>query len=290
MQRGKPIHLPQRMNDTPYSIIVQYQAEYRGIVQYYRPAYNLHQLAKLKHVMEESLVKTLAKKLKMSRAAIFKRFKTDYTNEYGTYKVLEVRVERGPDKRPLVARFGGIPLQWSKWGTMSDTIEPIWSQRSEVVQRLLAEKCELCGATTRLEAHHIRKLADLTQKGRGEKPKWMQKMVARHRKSLMVCQRCHNDIHAGRYDGPSFSKHSHWRATCATNSKDWRPKKAKSVVQHLLLAFFTGIYDISKKAKFVRECAQKHRLSESPDTVSLLYAPFVHEVGRTQLREREGAG
>jgi len=213
MRRGKPIHLPQRMNDTPYSIIVQYQAEYRGIVQYYRSAYNLHQLAKLKHVMEESLVKTLAKKLKMKRAAIFKRFKTDYTNEYGTYKVLEVRVERGPDKKPLVARFGGIPLQWSKRETISDMIEPIWSQRSEVVQRLLAETCELCGATAQLEAHHIRKLADLNQKGRAEKPKWMQKMAARHRKSLMVCQRCHNDIHAGRYDGPSFSKASHWRAT-----------------------------------------------------------------------------
>jgi hypothetical protein len=37
----------------------------------------------------------------------------------------------------------------------------------------------------------------------------------------------------------------------ATKTIVWRPKKAKSVVQHLLLVFFTGIYSTSKKAKSV---------------------------------------
>ena len=213
MRRGKPIHRNQLINDTPYSIVAQYQAEYRGVVQYYRPAYNLHQLSKLKRVMEVSLVKTLAKKLKTSCNTIYKRFKMDQTNEYGTYKVLAVRVERGPDKKPLVAHFGGIPLRWSKGTAINDTIEPIWSQRSEIVQRLLANTCEVCGSTTKVEAHHIRKLADLTVKGQTAKPQWAQRMIARRRKSLMVCQQCHNDIHAGRYDGPSLSKMDHWRAT-----------------------------------------------------------------------------
>ena len=45
MRRGKPIHLAQRVNDTAYSIVAQYQAEYRGVVQYYRLAYNLRQLS-----------------------------------------------------------------------------------------------------------------------------------------------------------------------------------------------------------------------------------------------------
>jgi group II intron reverse transcriptase/maturase len=205
LAKGKPIHRTQLINDTAYSIITQYQAEYRGVVQYYRFAYNLHQLSKLKRVMEVSLVKTLANKFKTSCGKIYQRFKTELTNEYGTYKVLEVRVERGPDKKPLVAYFGGIPLQWSKWGTVGETIEPIWSQRSEIVQRLLAEKCELCGATAGLEAHHIRKLADLSKQGQPAKPAWAKRMAARRRKSLMVCQHCHNAIHAGRYDGPSFS-------------------------------------------------------------------------------------
>jgi hypothetical protein len=83
---------------------------------------------------------------------------------------------------------------------------PIWSGRSEVVQRLLAQQCELCGSEDHIEVHHIRKLADLKQKGQRDKRQWVQKMVARRRKTLVVCQNCHHDIHYGRYDGPAFSK------------------------------------------------------------------------------------
>jgi hypothetical protein len=68
MRDGKPQHLMQRVNDSAYSIVAQYQTEYRGVVQYYRLAYNLHQLQKLKWAMERSLTRTLAKKLKTSRS------------------------------------------------------------------------------------------------------------------------------------------------------------------------------------------------------------------------------
>jgi Type II intron maturase len=71
MRKGKPIHLMQRVNDTAYNIVAQYQAEYVGIVQYYRLTYNLHQLSKLKWMMEVSLVKTLAKKYKTTCARIY---------------------------------------------------------------------------------------------------------------------------------------------------------------------------------------------------------------------------
>ena len=211
MRRGKPMHLTQRVNDQAYSIVAQYQAEYRGLVQYYRLAYNLHQLGVLKRVMETSLVKTLAKKHKTTCTRIYTRFQTQQETDHGTYKVLEVSVDRGPDKAPLVARFGGIPLRWNKWATIRDTVEPIWGKRSEVVDRLLAGECELCGALANVEAHHIRKLADLRDKGGTAKPKWVQLMAARRRKSLMVCRNCHHAIHYGRYDGPALS--GHWRAT-----------------------------------------------------------------------------
>lgn len=206
MRRGKPWHLMQRTCDSPYSIVSQYQVEYLGVVQYYRLAYNLHQLSQLKWVTETSLVRTLAKKLKISKAQVYKRFKTTHTNQDGTYKVLEVVVPREAGKPPLVARFGGISLKWNRWAAINqaETI-PIWSGRSEVVERLLAQKCELCGCTENIEAHHIRKLADLERNGQSTKPEWVRKMVARRRKSLIVCQRCHNLIHNGRYDGPALS-------------------------------------------------------------------------------------
>ncbi len=206
MRNGKPVHLMPRVNDTAYSIVAQYQAEYRGIVQYYRLAYNLHRLSSLKRVMELSLAQTLAHKFKTSRAAIFRRYKTTRTTPDGTYRVLEVTVERGPDKPALTIYFGGISLRWNKWVTISDAVEPIWSGRSEVVQRLLAQQCEICGSSDRIEVHHIRKLADLNHKDGANPPLWVRIMARRRRKTLVVCQRCHNAIHYGRYDGPTFTK------------------------------------------------------------------------------------
>ena len=51
--------------------------------------------------------------------------------------------------------------------------------------------------------HHVRHLADLNKKGRREKPRWMQIMMARKRQSIPLCQRCHMDVH---YHRPKFRK------------------------------------------------------------------------------------
>ena len=207
MRKGKPIHLMQRVNDTAYSIVAQYQAEYVGVVQYYRLAYNLHQLSKLKWLMEVSLVKTLAKKYKTTCARIYQRYGTTLKVNEGTYKVLQVKLDRGSEKSPLTAHFGGVSLQWNKWVAISDTVKPIWSKRSEIVERLLAQECELCGAKDNIEVHHVRKLADLAMKGHANRPEWMKLMAARKRKTLVVCQKCHHDIQYGRYDGLAISGH-----------------------------------------------------------------------------------
>jgi len=207
-RHGKPVYLMPRVNNSVYSIMAHYQAEYAGVVQYYRLAYNLHQLSQLKWVMEVSLTKTLAKKLKTSRAQIYHRYGTSLQTQQGTYRVLQTTVDRGPDKTPLTAHFDGISLCWNKWVTVHDEFPTIWNKRSELVERLQAQKCELCGTTLNIEVHHIRKLADLKQTGRN-KPQWAQVMAARKRKTLVVCQNCHNQIHAGRYDGPKISKNGY---------------------------------------------------------------------------------
>ena len=212
-QAGRPRPLRQRRHDRAYSIVAQYQTEYQGVVQYYWMAYKLHQLQKLKRVMETSLTRTLAKKFKTSRTQIYRRFRALHHTEHGTYKVLEVRVERGPTKAPLVAHFGGIPLRWNRWAKINDApTKPIWSGRSEVVERLLADTCELCGATDHIEVHHIRKLKDLDRAGQPSTPRWAKMMATRRRKTLVVCPACPHHIHYGRYDGPARSPKSHGRA------------------------------------------------------------------------------
>jgi hypothetical protein len=91
-------------------------------------------------------------------------------------------------------------------GVVDFRFESTWfkqaNKRSEVVQRLLAGKCELCGWEGQVQVHHIRKLADIDRPGRRPKAAWERIMAARKRKTLVVCENCHETIHAGRYDGP----------------------------------------------------------------------------------------
>src|SRR5439155_9002412 len=125
-------------------------------------------------------------------------------------KVLQVVIKR-PDKDPLVATFGGIAFERvpEGMGVVDFRFESAWlkqaSKRSEVVQRLLAGKCELCGIEGEpVQVHHIRKLADIDRPGRRPKTSWEWVMSARKRKTLVVCEDCHRIIHAGHYDGPAL--------------------------------------------------------------------------------------
>ena len=56
------------------------------------------------------------------------------------------------------------------------------------------------------EVHHIRKLADIAQKQGKDQPEWIQNMLARRRKTLVVCLECHKKIHSGRYDSQAIKR------------------------------------------------------------------------------------
>ncbi|MGZ6368626.1 MAG: HNH endonuclease, partial [Ktedonobacteraceae bacterium] len=101
----------------------------------------------------------------------------------------------------LVATWGGIPLIWNVNTPIEDQIEQHHWKRSELEQRLLAQVCEQCGATRmteKIEVHHIRALKDLEKYTGREKPRWVQIMAARRRKTLVLCHTCHMDIQYGR--------------------------------------------------------------------------------------------
>ncbi len=197
---GKPVARKERTEDTPYSIIAQYQQEYRGLAEYYQLAVNRSQLNRLKWVMERSLVATLAEKLRITVSQVYDRYETTMETPDGPRKALQATVER-EGKRPLIARWGGISLARNKKAILADTVPQVWGERSELEKRLLADSCELCGSHEQVEVHHIRALKDLQQKGQGERPRWMYIMAARRRKTLIVCRSCHDDIHAGRVSG-----------------------------------------------------------------------------------------
>jgi hypothetical protein len=197
-EEGKPIHRPELLKDTVLTIVSTYQAEYRGLVEYYRLAHDLNQkLTRLKWDMERSLIKTLAAKLQIPGKQVYKRYQATILVNGKPYKGLRVTKER-EGKKPLAAEWGGIPLTWNTGATLNDQPERIWSTRSELEERLLADVCEYCGVTERCQVHHVHALKDLQVKGRQPKPQWMVLMAARQRKTMVVCRMCHEDITYGR--------------------------------------------------------------------------------------------
>ena len=204
-QAGKPMHRPNLLEDDDFTIIARYQQEYRGVVQYYMLAHNVSWFWKLHWIAKVSLLKTLAYKHKTRALAMLRKYQASFQAASGTtYACLEIQVPR-EGKKPLVARFGGIPLQRRTQAVLVDQ-NPIYerSQRNELVKRLLADTCELCESREHVEVHHIHKLADLEKKGK-QRPYWVKIMAARRRKTLVVCHSCHQAIHAGQSSGRRIS-------------------------------------------------------------------------------------
>jgi len=197
MSDGQPRHRAEIVEDSDFTILETYQAQYRGIVEYYRMAYNLKVLSKLKWVMERSLVMTLANKFKTSVPKIYNKYQARIMTDGKVYRGLRAKRER-EGKEPLVATWGGVSLIWKVRAKLDDQPQPIRNGRTELVQRLLADKCEYCRSTESLEVHHIRAMKDLDKHKGREKPEWVKLMAARRRKTMVVCRMCHQDITYGR--------------------------------------------------------------------------------------------
>ena len=199
MRKGKPAHRSYLRHDEDFSIVAQYQSEFRGVVHYYLLAYNVSHFGKLKGVMEMSLARTLAAKHKSTARKMQRQYKSVAETEHGPRVCLKVVKQQDNGKRPKVAYFGGIPLKRQRQAVLVDQQPQRYrAGRNELTKRLLADTCEMCDSTVKVEIHHIRALRDLNVKGQREKPKWVQLMAARKRKTLAVCRTCHMDIHHGR--------------------------------------------------------------------------------------------
>jgi group II intron reverse transcriptase/maturase len=201
-RNGKPIHEAGLLYFSDAQIIDVYQGRFRGLAEYHKYATDRYRLGKLKHVMETALTKTLASKFRTSVARVYRKYRGTHTVGGYTYKTLQVEVPTKKGTRCI--RWGAIPLKTVKPGNeiINDKRfrDRTRGARSDLIQRLQADQCELCDSQEECEVHHIRKLSDLKKrwKGRKEKPKWVKRMIALRRKTLVLCPKCHADIHAGR--------------------------------------------------------------------------------------------
>jgi hypothetical protein len=182
------------VNESDYNIVGRFGAEYRGVAQYYLLAGDVFRLHRLRWVMETSMLKTLAGKHGSTVSKMATRYKAKIETSHGLRTCFEASVPR-EGKKPLVARFGGIPLKRQKTAVLTDAVTtgPTYPNK-ELIRRLQAGRCELCQATDSITVHHVRRLADLSIPGRPQ-PDWKQLMSARRRKSLVVCGDCFERIH-----------------------------------------------------------------------------------------------
>ena len=196
LQRGKPASRPALKDRDDHAIISTYGAEYRGIVQYYLLAGDVWRLGRLEWVMKTSMLKTLAHRHRTTVTKMARKYAAVTATSSGPRRCFEAHVERH-GRKPLVARFGGIPLRRQKRAVLDDRPQhPARPRQKELVTRLLAGQCEWCEQPALVEAHQVRKLADLTRTGQPQ-PAWAKLMARKRRKTLIVCAPCHTAIHAG---------------------------------------------------------------------------------------------
>jgi hypothetical protein len=194
-RRGKPWHRSRLLNLDDYDIVRIYGAEYRGVVGYYLLAGDVWRLHALRWNAETSMLKTLAAKHKSTVAKMAARYKAKIETPHGLRTCFEARVPRD-GKKDLVARFGGIPLLRIKNGFIADPVPvSVPLPRKELICRLRKRRCELCGHGTVVDVHQVARLARLGAPGPGQ-PAWAALMAGKRRKTLVVCQPCHEVIHA----------------------------------------------------------------------------------------------
>lgn len=201
-RQGKPIHRTSLLHCSDYEIVQTYGLEFQGLVNYYTMAHNVStQLYPVKYYYQQSLAKTLAAKHSQKVSWVYRKYKRK-SDQGITAIIVEVPNPKNPDK-PFRAKFGDKPICFNPNIVIRDNMAHFYHGRNELVRRLLANECELCGSSEKISVHHVRKLKDIRKKyqGRPEPPQWAKFMMARNRKTVVVCHQCHLEIHAGKYDG-----------------------------------------------------------------------------------------
>lgn len=191
LRNGKEIWKPKCRSGLIFNddleILDRYNRETVGFCNYYLIANNCVVLHNFRYIMEYSMYKTFAGKYRSTVRKINKKYRLSklFTVKYEQKGVIKSRTfYKTSFKRRTTAFNGSCDIEPYSIADVS---------RTNLTDRLKAEKCELCGATGKLIMHHVRNLKDL--KG---KESWERLMSARKRKTIALCPSCHRLRHLGK--------------------------------------------------------------------------------------------
>lgn len=191
LRNGKEIWKPKCRSGLIFNddleILDRYNRETVGFCNYYLIANNCVVLHNFRYIMEYSMYKTFAGKYRSTVRKINKKYRLNklFTVKYEQKGAIKSRTFYKTSFKRRTTAFNG-----------SCDIEPYSiadASRTNLTDRLKAEKCELCGATGKLIMHHVRNLKDLK-----EKESWKRLMSARKRKTIALCPSCHRLRHLGK--------------------------------------------------------------------------------------------
>jgi group II intron reverse transcriptase/maturase len=179
-EKWKPLHRGALMNLREVDIVSKYNAEIRGLYNFYRLADNVSVLNDFYYIMEGSMLKTFAAKYNSSIKKILAShkknnvFSVSYYNKAGK-QVCEF-YHNGFTKKdePLLGDVDLLP-NYKRY-----------DRPNTLAARLKAGICEMCGRKTdEIHMHHVKRLKDLTGKTDFELL-----MMEKRRKSLALCPDC----------------------------------------------------------------------------------------------------
>ena len=180
----RPLHRKGWLYLPDYVIVERYDAELRGILNYYNLAVDYNYLGYFRYLMEYSCLATIAGKHNSSTSKIVSQYR------HGKYWGVPYLTNKGEEKIKRLAR-----LKDCKSNACNDTIVKhryVKATNASIRDRLQTGVCELCGKRidVPLEVHIVSKLKDL----KDDKP-WKVVMKSKRRKKLVVCPECHKHIH-----------------------------------------------------------------------------------------------
>jgi len=180
---------PELLWQSELEILKTYNAQVRGFLQYYSLADNLTEVgSRILWLTTKSFLRTIAEKRKTGIRKVVQSMKRN-ANEF----VLTTMVDGETREDRLVSSTRQIRCVNITWNVDQKPRTMIYRARTELGQRLQANQCEWCGTKQgKMEVHHVRKLKDLSGKNQ-----WERHMIARRRKTIVMCRKCHKQLHAG---------------------------------------------------------------------------------------------
>lgn len=187
------------INFDDIEIIKQYNAELRGVMNYYQFAMNAKQIiGKVQWLAHYSLLKTLGAKHKCSVAQIFKKGIIKVRDHRKTGKIWYKQIHHNNSDIEI---FNIKDIDSKNIFDLKDN--HICYDKSDVkvinlhnsaIMKLINDECMMCGTKEKVVLHHKNPIRNIPKTD----PLWKKVQKMRQRKVIALCNNCHIRLHSGK--------------------------------------------------------------------------------------------